>query len=153
MQAILNYINTKAELEVSQSRLNLLIGKKEEIYCRFFPTTSKLSDTKLSTSMNKDNMSGYLEAISRVNAITGKSLEDEINEQIKNIDKLRFYLSHMKESINKLKGIEADLYKQIVIEGNGITRAVDYIASKYNKDVSTIWRIYNKNVKMLVKCK
>jgi hypothetical protein len=56
----------------------------------------------------------------------------------------------MESTLKSLTGMEADLYKEIVINGTRISRAVEKIASDYNKDVSTIWRLYHRNVKEYV---
>lgn len=158
MGAILNYTNTKVDLNIAKTRLNLLMDKKEALYCKYFNVTSKLKDVIVSGGMeNKDKMADYLHELTKPNPITGKSLEEEINDQIETIHKLEYYLKRMENTLKGLTGIEADLYKEIAINGTRISKAVEKIADKYNKDVSTIWRLYHKNikenVKMLVKCK
>jgi len=44
MHAILNYTNTKVDLETAKIRLNLLMDKKEALYCKYFSITPKLKD-------------------------------------------------------------------------------------------------------------
>ena len=151
MQAILNYTNTKVDLETAKLRLNLLMDKKEALYCKYFSITPTLKDIVVDGgARNNDKMADYVHELNKINPNTGKSLEQEINEQLNVVQKLEYYLKRMESTLKSLTGIEADLYKEIVINGTRISRAVEKIASEYNKDVSTIWRLYHRGVKEYV---
>ena len=39
MLTIHTYTDTKCELEMAKARLNLLLDKKEVLYCKYFPIT------------------------------------------------------------------------------------------------------------------
>jgi adenine-specific DNA methylase len=95
-------------------------------------------------------MADYVHELNKINPKTGKSLEQEINDQLNTVHKLEYYLKRMESTLKALTGIEADLYKEIVINGTRISKAVEKIASNYDKDVSTIWRLYHKRVKEYV---
>ena len=157
MKSIQNYTNSKIDLQMAKTRLNVLMDKKEALYCKYFNITAKLKDAVVEGGVkNNDKMAEYIHELTKANPITGKSLEEEINEQLETVKKMEYYLDIMTKTLGSLNGIEADLYKEIAINGMRISKAVEKIADKYNKDVSTIWRIYHKNikenVKMLVKC-
>ena len=75
------------------------------------------------------------------------SLENE-KENLNDIqNELSTTLASMEESIKNLNGIEESLYYEIVINGTNVTKAVDKISFKYDKDPSTIWKNYYPNVK------
>lgn len=151
MHAILNYTNTKVDLETAKLRLNLLMDKKEALYCKYFSITPTLKDVVVDGgARNNDKMADYVHELNKINPKTGKSLEQEINEQLNVVQKLEYYLKRMESTLKSLTGMEADLYKEIVINGTRISRAVEKIASNYDKDVSTIWRLYHRNVKEYV---
>lgn len=151
MQAILNYTNTKVDLETAKLRLNLLMDKKEALYCKYFSITPTLKDMVVEGGVkNNDKMADYVHELNKINPNTGKSLEQEINEQLNAVQKLEYYLKRMESTLKSLTGMEADLYKEIVINGTRISKAVEKIASDYNKDVSTIWRLYHRHVKEYV---
>lgn len=148
MYAILNYTNTKVDLDTAKLRLNLLMDKKESLYCKYFSIVPNLKDVVVTGgARNNDKMADYVYELNKINPNTGKSLEDEINEQLKVVQKLEYYLKAMESTLNGLTGIDADLYKEIAINGTKISKSVEKIAEKYNKDVSTVWRVYHRNVK------
>lgn len=151
MHAILNYTNTKVDLEVAKTRLNLLMDKKEALYCKYFSITPKLKDVVVDGgARNNDKMADYLHELTKINPNTGKSLEQEINDQLNVVQKLEYYLKRMETTLKDLDGMGADLYKEIIINGNKVSKAVEKIAERYNKDVSTIWRLYHREVKEYV---
>jgi len=160
MSTIRNYTNTKCDLETAKARLSILIDKKTALYNKYFPVTSKTGESSPDKNKStKDKMTLYMHDLLKIDPNTGKSLEDEINEQLEEVHHLANYLSIMDSSVEKLKGIEADLYNNIVFKGMKITKAVEKVAEEYDKDVTTIWRLYHKTIKkdvqklkMPVKC-
>ena len=56
-------------------------------------------------------------------------------------------MNSMNDSLSKMKGIEYQLYYEIVVKGVNVTKAVENIADKNNKDTSVIWKKYYKKIK------
>ena len=151
MYAIRNYTNTKCELEMAKTRLNLLMDRKEKLYCKYFPITSKIKEVMVDGgSRNNDKMADYLHELHEVDIGTGKSLAEEITYQQQNVDKLQGYLNNMADSLSKMTGIEYQLFYEIVYKGVNITKAVDNIADANNIEPQTIWKNYYKKIKKYV---
>ena len=69
-----------------------------------------------------------------------KSLE-ELKEQLYDI------LSQIEEKLKDLKGIERELFYEVIVRGTNITRAVDKVSITYDVDPSTIWKNYYPKIK------
>lgn len=156
MEAIRTYTNTKCELEMAKSRLGLLMDRKEQLYCKYFPITARIKDDVISGGdNNNDKMDRYLAELYDVDIGTGNSLAGEIDYQRGVVDKLSAYLTEMGDTLSRMAGIEYELYYEIVVKRRGITRAVEYIAEKYDKDTQTIWKHHyskiKKDVRKLIK--
>lgn len=148
MFTLRNYTNTKCELEIAKNRLELLKNRKEELFCKYFPITPKIKDVVDFGSKNyTDKMSEYLHNLYKINHVTGKSLAEEIDYLQKNIEKLKNQLNIMSKTLHKLTGVEYMLYTSIVVDGESITQAVNIVAERINKDVSTIWKYYYPKIK------
>lgn len=148
MITIRTYTDTRCELEMAKTRLNLLMDRKERLYCKYFPLTSQLNDVMVDGGEhNNDKMADYIHELNEVDIGTGKSLAEEIKYQQNNIDKLQSYMNSMNDSLSKMKGIEYQLYYEIVVKGVNVTKAVENIADKNNKDTSVIWKKYYKKIK------
>jgi len=150
MYDIRNFTNTKCELEMAKTRLNLLMDRKEQLYCKYFPITSKLKEVMVDGSRNNDKMADYLHELHEVDIGTGKSLEEEITYQQQNVDKLQGYLNVMADSLSKMTGIEYQLFYEIAYKGINITKAVDKVASVNDVEPQTIWKNYYKKIKKYV---
>ena len=130
MYAIRNITNTKCELEMAKTRLNLLMDRKEALYCKYFPVTSKIKEIMVDGGeRNNDKMADYLHELYEVDVGTGKSLAEEISYEQENIEKLQGYLTEMAESLNNMTGIEYQLFYEIVYKVKNITKSVEKIAS------------------------
>lgn len=152
MLTIRNYTDTKCELEMAKTRLNLLIDKKITIYAKYFPVTTKPKEISVDGgSLNNDKMADYLHEINDVDLGTGMSIEQEIDFQQKNIVKLQGYLNDMDNILSKMSGIEYQLFYEIVYKGTNITKAVETLAEETGKDTSTIWKNHYKKIKKDVK--
>ncbi len=148
MFTIHTYTDTKCELEMAKTRLSLLMDRKEKLYCKYFPLTPKLKEVMVSGGEHSNNkMAEYLHELHEIDIGTGKSLAEEITYQQQNIDKLQTYLDKMTETLSKMKGIEYQLYYEIAFNGVNISKAVDNIAERNDKDSGTIWKNYYKNIK------
>lgn len=151
MYAIRNYTNTKCELEMAKTRLNLLMDRKEKLYCKYFPITSHIKEVMVDGGCkNNDKMADYLHELHEVDIGTGKSLAEEITYQQQNVDKLQGYLNNMADSLSKMTGIEYQLFYEIVYKGVNITKAVDNIADANSIEPQTIWKNYYKKIKKYV---
>lgn len=151
MYDIRNFTNTKCELEMAKTRLNLLMDRKEKLYCKYFPITSKIKEIMVDGGeRNNDKMADYLHELYEVDVGTGKSLAEEIEYERENIKKLQGYLNEMAESLNKMTGIEYQLYYEIVYKGVKISRAVEKIATDNCMEPQTIWKNYYRKIKKYV---
>ncbi len=61
--------------------------------------------------------------------------------------KLKEKMSIIENDLKALKGIENELYYEIIVNGYKPTKAVDIVAFKEDIDASTIWKKYYPNVK------
>jgi len=152
MFTIRSYTDTKCELDMAKTRLNLLMDKKATIYRKYFPLTPTLKEIVVDGGEeNNDKMADYLHEINVIDVGTGMSIEGEIAYQQNIVEQLQGYLNSMSESLSKMTGIEYQLFYEIVYNGINVTKAVDNIAYKYDVDVSTIWKKHYKKVKRYVK--
>ena len=68
MITIRTYTDTRCELEMAKTRLNLLMDRKERLYCKYFPLTSKLNDVMVDGGEhNNDKMADYIHEIILIN--------------------------------------------------------------------------------------
>lgn len=65
------------------------------------------------------------------------SFQAELKEKLKAMDM----------ELRQLKGIEYELFYQIIVQGMNITKAIDKVAFDNDKEVSTIWKNYYPKVK------
>lgn len=152
MEAIRTYTNTKCELEIAKARLAWLMDRKEQLYCKYFPITAQIKDDVISGGdKNNDKMDRYLHELYDVDIGTGNSLAAEINYQHTVVDKLTACLTETSTTLERLAGIEYELYYEIVVKRRHITNAVEYIAEKYDKDTQTIWKYHYPKIKNEVK--
>ena len=152
MENIRTYTNTKCELEMAKARLSLLMDRKEQLYCKYFPITATMKeDTVSGGKRNNAKMADYVHELYKVDIGTGKSLVDEIEHQMGVVDNLQRYLNLMGEALGRMTGIEYALYYEIVVKGVRISRAVSSIAERYNKDDQTIWKYHYSKIKKDIK--
>ena len=83
--------------------------------------------------------------------ITKGAIQEQINNQKGIVEFIEKQHKIIEKTIKELNSIELDLFKKIVFESESVSRAVNLIAETYDKDVSTIWRVYSKRVKERVK--
>ena len=152
MYDIRNFTNTKCELEMAKTRLSLLMDRKEKLYCKYFPITSKIKEVMVDGGCrNNDKMADYLHELHDIVDIgIGKSLADQIVDEQRNVNKLQGYLDDMAESLNKMVGIEYQLFYEIAYKGVKITKAVENIAESNSIEPQTIWKNYYKKIKKYV---
>lgn len=152
METIRTYTNTKCELEMAKTRLSLLMDRKEQLYCKYFPVTQQIKDDIIKGGKkDNDKMAMYVHELNEVDIGTGRSLAQEIEYQRSVVDNLKRYVDDMDETLSKMNGIEYSLYYEIVVKGVGISRAVSNVAERYNVDDSTIWKRHYWKIKKDVK--
>lgn len=151
MQAIVTYNNTKRELEIAQTRLDSLINKKSLLYSKYFSITSKQSEISAQNLSYKDKYAQFMIEYTKINNETGMSLEQELMEQKDVVDGLTKVLDKMTDNLLQLQGLEYELYSQIVVRHNNITKAVEKTAEIYDYSLGTVWNCYNKKIKKLLK--
>ena len=152
MDAIRTYTNTKCELEMAKARLNLLMDRKEQLYCKYFPITARIKEDAVSGGKrNNDKMADYVHELHEVDIGTGRSLADEIDYQRDGVEQLQQYLNLMNDTLSKMSGIEYALYYEIVVKGMRVSRAVSAIAERFNKDDRTIWQYHYSKIKKEIK--
>lgn len=152
MYTIRTYTNTKCELEMAKTRLNLLMDRKEKLYSKYFPITSKQKEVSVTGGEHDtDKMALYLHELYLVDVGTGMSLAGEIDEQQEVVNNLQAYINTMESTLAKMSGIEYDLYYEIVVNGTQITKAVEKIAEKHDKDEQTLWKNHYRKIKKDVK--
>ena len=148
MKVIINYNNTLCELNSAKLRLSLLMDRKEALYSKYFPMNKPINSERVDGGHTiKEPMVLYVEELTRINEETGKSLDQEINEQRNEVTKLEYYIRLMNNTIKELKGIGAELYRYIVFDDMNISKAISKAAEKNYVDDRTIWRIYHNSIK------
>lgn len=148
METIRTYTNTRCELEIAKARLGWLMDRKEELYCKYFPITAKYKEDVISGGEHRnDKMDRYLAELYDVDIGTGLSLAEEIDQQRAIVDRLNTYLANMTDALSRMVGIEYELFFEIVVNHRRITRAVEYIAEKYDLETRTIWKCYYSKIK------
>lgn len=151
MDAIRTYTNTKCELEMAKTRLNLLLDEKEQLYAKHFPITQKLKDDVIKGGKkDNDKMAMYVHELNEVDYGTGRSLAQEIEYQRSVVDRFAGYINVMNETLNKMSGIEYSLYYEIVVKGVNTSKAVSNVAENYNIDDSTIWKYHYGKIKKYI---
>lgn len=156
METIRTYTNTKCEMEIAKARLALLLDRKELLCCKYFPLAQRLKEDVVSGgARNNDAMDRYLHELYDTDIGTGMSLAEEIEYQREVVERFTRYLADIGETLSRMTGIEYALYYEIVVNGRGISRSVQYIAERYNKDEQTIWKYHyakiRKDVKKVIK--
>lgn len=151
MQAIVNYNNTKRELEIAQIRLENLLDKKDLLHSKYFSITSKPSEAGVRVNSFKDKYAQFMIEYTKIDKDTGMSLEQELNIQKKYVNKLNDTLDKMTKILMDLQGLEYDLYSYIVVKNNNITKSVEKVAELYDCSLGKVWNCYNKKIKKLLK--
>lgn len=97
----------------------------------------------------KDLVSETKILIERLNIIEEYEKTIQIEKKIISnmIKKNENAIKKIEENLCELRDIETKLYYEIVINGMGISRAIEKVAEENDKDISTLWKNYYPNVK------
>ena len=103
----------------------------------------KCIDNYINTKVELNSLQERLKLLTQYekNILAEKEL---INRTISQYNKV---IKKMEEDICSLSGIENKLYKEIVINGTSVSKAIEKVSEEENKDVSTLWKNYYRNVK------
>ena len=152
MFSIRTYNDTMCELKMAKRRLKLLQARSNELWFKYFPITTKPKEIMVDGGKHdNDKMADYLYELHEIDIGIGMSLADEIKRLESNIKKLKECLNYMTKTLSSMQGIEYQLYYEIVYNNRSISKAVDIVARKNNKDTQTIWKNYYRKIKKYVK--
>lgn len=152
MFSIRTYNDTMCELKMAKRRLKLLQARRNELWFKYFPITTKPKEIMVDGGKrDNDKMADYLYELHEIDIGIGMSLADEIKRLESNIKKLKECLNYMTKTLSSMQGIEYQLYYEIVYNNRSISKAVDIVARKNNKDTQTIWKNYYRKIKKYVK--
>lgn len=152
MFSIRTYNDTMCELKMAKRRLKLLQARRNELWFKYFPITTKPKEIMVDGGKHdNDKMADYLYELHEIDIGIGMSLADEIKRLESNIKKLKECLNYMTKTLSSMQGIEYQLYYEIVYNNRSISKAVDIVARKNNKDTQTIWKNYYRKIKKYVK--
>lgn len=141
MKAIRNYTSTLMEFKITKARLDYLLLRREELevkYCGVKGVSYEGLGVKNQPS-GRDGLLEFVIAITTPDPTTGLSLDDEIEEKSHEVVSLYETLAKMTKAMAELKEIEAQLYRQIVIEGKKVSRAVVDVAEANYMTERAVW--------------
>lgn len=152
MFSIRTYNDTMCELKMAKKRLRLLQARRNELWFKYFPITTKPKEIMVDGGKrDNDKMADYLYELHEIDIGIGMSLADEIKRLDSNIKKLKECLNYMTKTLSSMQGIEYQLYYEIVYNNVPISKAVEIVANRNNKDMQTIWKNYYRKIKKYVK--
>lgn len=102
---IANITINELEKELHKERIKLqrLEDKKSDLYLKYFSVTSSYQDTLAHNNERKEPYIDYIAELEEVNDKTGKSLNQELEEQRNKVRTLEYYIKRKKvnESVDK----------------------------------------------------
>ncbi len=148
MAILRNYTNTLLDLRSCEQRYSYLREKREVYYVKYLGVKSpNYEGLGVQKNWGVDGMSIFLDLVTKKNARTGMSLDDEIDKLIKEMATLSKVLSDMGKNLRRMKGIEYQLYSAVVIDGLNISRAVGKVAEDNFMSEQNVWRTYYPKIK------
>ena len=149
MYGIRNYGNTRKELHIVETRLTELIRRKDELYQRLcVPKGWQISEGGgVSTKTPQSGVEKFVTLCNTPSEATGLSLNDEIERCEQEVAQLRDLCQAMETLLMELQGIEATLYRLVVIDGKTPTEAVREVSESMYLSESNIWHTYYKGIK------
>ena len=144
LKAMKNYINTQCDLDLTRTRLDVLLEKKESIQRAYIMAGYKKSLKTSLEGFDDQNMSLYIRELLDKNPATNQSLIQEIVWARKEIRILEQTLDQMKKILYRMNGIARELFVEVACNGLSPTKAVEKVSEKENVDYRTGWRYYKK---------
>lgn len=142
-----SYNDTYHEYQIERINLERLEEKKEKIRSKYFKITSSPKDMEkdstcyISSENYDDNYQLYMIELENDNII------EDIEKQRNVVNRLKYYLKCMEYHLSKLKGIEYQIFYEVIYNNKNITQAIETVAEINEKDNQTIWKNYYPNVK------
>ena len=145
LKAIQNYINTRCDLDLVRTRLDVLLEKKENIHNTYLAAGYK-NHLKAAGCFGREskNISLYIRELLDKNPATNQSLIQEIVCAKQEIRMLEQKLDQMEKILCRMNGILRELFFEVACNGLNPTRAVEKVSEKQNVDYRTGWRYYKK---------
>ena len=153
MKALKNYTTTFLEYKVAKARLDYLQQKREELEVRYCGVKgiNYESTGAVNQPSGNDKLMKFIIAVTTPNEETGLSLDDEIEIAGKELLSLQETLSTMARTIYRLTDIEAQLYREIVIGGKKVNRAIKDVAERNYMSETNVYVRYYSNIKEDIK--
>lgn len=135
------YNDTYHEYKIELLNLERLEEQKNEIKNKYFKITSS-SDSNINTSNEYDDKyTRYMIELEKTN------IDEKIEIQKNKVNKLKYYLNCMEYHISKLKGIEYQIFYEVIYNNKNISKAIEYVAEINDKEPQTIWKLYYVKIK------
>lgn len=106
----------------------------------------KLKGTKLAIRTYTTTFNEHVIVNERYNYLLGSDPE-QARTLLPKLLRLETALENMDRALLEIKDIEHIIYREIVINGLGVTKAVERASEMSGKDVGTIWKYYYPKVK------
>ena len=136
-----SYNDTYHEYKIELLNLERLEEQKNEIKNKYFKITSS-SDSNINTSNEYDDKyTRYMIELEKTN------IDEKIETQKNKVNKLKYYLNCMEYHISKLKGIEYQIFYEVIYNNKNISKAIEYVAEINDKEPQTIWKLYYVKIK------
>ena len=136
-----SYNDTYHEYKIELLNLERLEEQKNEIKNKYFKITSS-SDSNINTSNEYDDKyTRYMIELEKTN------IDEKIEIQKNKVNKLKYYLNCMEYHISKLKGIEYQIFYEVIYNNKNISKAIEYVAEINDKEPQTIWKLYYVKIK------
>lgn len=148
MAILRNYTNTLLDLKSCEQRYQYLREKREVYYVKYLGAKSpNYEGLGVSKNWGVDGMSIFLDLVTKRNARTGLSLDEEIEKLTTEMSHLSKLLKDMGKNLKRMKGIEYQLYSTIVIDGLNISKAVRRVAQDNFMSEQNVWVTYYPKIK------
>lgn len=144
-----SYSNALTELSIAHKRLNYLQERKEDLFTMY--CMPKAIQVDLIGGQHQptytDKVNAYVVAINSPQSVNGLSINEEIEQLTKRINHLTLLLQQMTKQLVDLKGIECELFVEIMINGSRVSDAIKIVAAQHYMSQSNIWHNYYPKVK------
>lgn len=142
-----SYTDTKMEVMLLEARVEFLENKKLEIFTKYFGLKSPQWD-KIPTlsDPNQDKNILYITEMAKKQN-NGLTIDQELEIDKKQLEKAKRTLAKMDKMLQELKGIEYQLYYEIVVNEINVNQAVKRIAENNYMSVDNVYHVYYPKIK------